>query len=206
MVKKKYPTNPIENLKKSYIRVKPDTYYSMSWNYFEDIIGDYGFKEVLSDIWRHDDKEDYFKIFADTDKSLLIGATTYNQKMNGGTLYGEIVSKEVIEEDMLNARIYDLCDILQGGSIGDSNKINEGVHFSVSIMEELIGYLKSIENSEYFKFANPWKTKYSSFDLPFLRLVTPEESKIEGYDYKAITENRIKRLPKNVREMIGVID
>ena len=144
MVKRKYSTNHLEPLKKSYIRVDPDTYYGMSWNYFEDIIGNYGFKEVLSDSWKHSDKEDYFKIFVDTDKGLLIKATTYNQNMNGGTLYGEIVSKEFIEEDMLNTRIYELCDILLGGSFGDSNKINEGVHFDVTVMKELIGYLKSV--------------------------------------------------------------
>lgn len=39
-------------------------------------------------------------------------------------------------------------------------------------------------------------------EQPFLWLLTYTESKVEGYDYEAINEERISRLPKNVRNAI----
>jgi len=41
-------------------------------------------------------------------------------------------------------------------------RVNPDTYYNIS------GYLNNIENSEYFEFANLWKTRTLSFDLSFL--------------------------------------
>jgi hypothetical protein len=48
------------------------------------------------------------------------------------------------------------------------------------------------------EFVNPWPA------LPFMWLLHHGDTKIEGYDYKAITDERIALLPENVLEGMGI--
>lgn len=61
--------------------------------------------------------------------------------------------------------------------------------------EALIHNLNKLNNRG--EFVSPW------VERPFLWLLHYDESKVPGYDYRAITESRVARLPDWVRDFIG---
>jgi len=79
---------------------------------------------------------------------------------------------------------------LRGASYGFDNEVWSG---DKDIREGLRNFLDGIADG----VVSPWK------HVPFLWLLSHEDPKVEGYDYKAINEERIAMLPEHVRKDIG---
>lgn len=150
---------------------------------YRRIIESYGFELVLADEWVSSwgHRETYF-IFAHR-KGLLLSFDTYNgTRVNGGNVYYNWKPSVPWDE---------VSGCLSSG--GMSGEIWVGHH---DCREALIHNLNKLNNRG--EFVAPWARR------PFLWLLHYDDSKTPGYDYAAITESRIKRLPAWVQEMLGV--
>lgn len=150
---------------------------------YRSIVEGYGFEQVLADQWKSTwgDDETYF-IFAHR-KGLLLSFDTFNGKsVNGGKVY---YNWRPASLDLING-----C--MSSGSFDSASGVWCGDHYC---REGLIHNLSKMDNRG--EFVTPWTKR------PFLWLLHFDEAKVPGYDYKAIVEARIKRLPQWVQDFIG---
>jgi len=66
-----------------------DTYFSISWNNFKELIEKNGFKLALLDSFEAHNKIEQFGIWAWKEKGLLLKATSYCDSLNEGEVYGQ---------------------------------------------------------------------------------------------------------------------
>lgn len=168
-----------------------DTYWGVDWNEFKNLIKSYGFIPALE----YDFKYDSFGescteeciIYYHPEKGMVIHATSFGNKdhINGGNLYAEIEANSDEDEEVI-------CKWLStGGCI-------EGLIYETQqdIREGLFSKLNELETAG--KFLNRWTNKNR-----FLWFVDYSEEKKNGYDYRVITQNKIKRCPQEFRDIIG---
>lgn len=163
-----------------------DTKLSNNLDRYQSIITNYGFEQVLADEWKsgHGHEETYF-IYAHR-KGLLLSFDTYSGcRVNGGKVY---YNWRPATDDASNWE----CTSSGGYTNYDSDPVWVGDH---DCREALIHKLNRLNNRG--EFVTPWVKR------PFLWLLHYDDSKVPGYDYRAITEARIKRLPEWVQEFIG---
>lgn len=168
--------------KEKVLRETGDTVFSNELPRYQSIIEKYGFENVLADHWlsRWGHDETYFT-YAHR-KGLLLAFDTFNGKsVNGGKVYynWRPASMEVMS-----------------GATSSGGLTKDGVWVGDhDCREALIHNLTKLDNRG--EFVCPWAKR------GFLWLLNFDEPKVEGYDYKAITEARIKRLPQWVQDFVG---
>ena len=183
-------------VKEEYLKSINDTYFGMSWSYFKDLIKEKGFIDGYSYEVKY---KGYSKptteeiiIWYHPQKGLIIYAESYSNKasVNGGKLYGEIQANSKEDEEVIWKWLS------TGGCVDIDNLIWYTSH---DIREGLFSKLDTLESVG--KFLNRWVKKDR-----FLYFVDYIESKIENYDYEKITKEKIKKCPKEMREIIGFIE
>jgi hypothetical protein len=182
-------------IKKDHLQSIGDTYWGMTWDEFKDLIKERGFIEGYSyEIeykgWSEPIQEEMC-IYYHPEKGLIIWAESFNNKttINGGTLYGEIQAYEGEENR------HTIFRWLSTGGCRDAEK---GIYTtSHDIREGLFSKLDTLESAG--KFLNRWTDKKR-----FLWFVDYNEEDIEGYNYKSITKDKIRKCPKEVQDIIGI--
>ena len=176
--------------KKKHLKNIGDTHWGMSWSEFKNLIKEHGFIKGLEYDLMHEDYTDEVIIYYHPQKGLIIYAESYwgKESINGGKLYGEIQSNS--KED---------CNIIwrwlsSGGCIDADNMIYSTSH---DVREGLFSKLGTLESAG--KFLPKWIKKDR-----FLWFIDYVESKVPGYDFKAITKEKIMNCPKEMQEIIGV--
>ena len=175
--------------KSKHLKSIGDTYWGMKWNEFKDLIKGHGFVAGLEYDFEYEGRIDEAIIYYHPVKGLIIFATSFGQKdrINGGNLYGEIKANS--EEDCQTIWRW----LSTGGCIKDSDMVYETSH---DIREGLFAKLDTLETAG--RFLNRWIKKDR-----FLWFVDYVETKDERYDYKKITQDKIKKLPQECRNIIG---
>lgn len=150
------------------------------------IITAFGFEEVLIDKWKsswgHDEQ---LSIYAHR-KGLLLSFDSYNgENVSGGNVYYNWRPTVSLDEA-------GDCTSSGGYANFDTDPVWVGGH---DCREAIIHNLNKLNNRG--EFVTPWVKR------PFLWLLHYDEPKVQGYDYRAISEARIRRLPSWVQDFIG---
>lgn len=180
-----FQMNENERLEKEFKNAK-DTYFSMEWDEFKSLLKYNGFKEGLSYDFTHEEWKctEEFMIYYHT-KGIIICATSFNNKttVNGGTAY--------LETKGMNFDKF--SEIMSTGGCFDSK--NDLWNISNDVREGLFQWFNIVDkNTEIIPI---WKD--ADRFLWFLDFV---ESKKENYDYKAITQEKIKRASKECQDIL----
>jgi len=181
-------------VKNTHLKSINDTYWGMTWDEFKNLIKQKGFTPALEyDLiyngWNEPTTEEAI-IYYHLSKGLIIWATSFSNKtsVNGGTLYGEIQANSKESENIIWKWLS------TGGCIDSDNMIYETSH---DIREGLFNKLQTLESAG--KFLPKWNNKDR-----FLWFVDYVENDSEGYDYKEITKNKIKKCPKEFQNIISL--
>ena len=160
-----------------------DSTFSNKLDYYEQVLAAEGFEKVLEIPIPHDptlEREygDRYFVYWHPDGLLLSFDSYCGDSVNGGHIYFNFKMNDPQEFYLLNI------------PVGSCN----GVADSIDCREAIRYYLgKMRENG---KFLPVWEHR------PFLWLLHYMDTKAEGYDYKAITAERIAMLPEHVRKAI----
>lgn len=163
----------VQRQKKDLAILTDDTYFSMPMKDFKSTLKRMGFELVLEDPL---DEGNFYRIWWHKD-GFIISSDSYwgDKSVNGGNMYFSFEP---------NKKYW-----VEGCSGGG------GTHmYSYDIREGLRAKIEDLR--ENGKFLNPWN------QFPFLWLLSYMDTKVEGYDFKAITAARIARLPQEVQDCI----
>jgi hypothetical protein len=181
-------------IKDEHLKSIGDTHFGMSWNEFKKLIQQHGFINAYSykldyKGWSNPTKEEVI-IYYHQKKGLIIYAESFNNKttVNGGKLYGEIKANNTESEKVIWKWLS------TGGCIDADNMIYDTSH---DVREGLFSKLNELESAG--TFLNKWTKKDR-----FLWFVDYVEDDVEGYDYKKITLDKIKKCPKELQDIIGI--
>lgn len=192
-----------------------DTYFSMSWNELLNIITNFGFVKGLQyefdyNAYGESNKEEAILYYHPT-KGLVLWATSWGNKtsVNGGTLYGQVKSKEDISYETKTNRWGDswdqiiMTDTLRKGidsldrcSHGAYANIEHGIEFSYDIREGLINRIEQI--GEHLEFLTEWNNKQ------FLWFLDYTEDEVEDYDYRERTLDKLKKSTEELQQIVKV--
>lgn len=182
--------------KEEHLKSVGDTYNGMPWNDFITLIESYGFKEGLKYDFKapkynlnEPDRIEEAILFYHPSKGLILWATSFGNKVhiNGGKVYGMIEYKD-----------WETCNkVLSGCSHGGNGEENNIRYFDYDIREGLIHTLNKIDSNS--KLLPKWQGR-----RPFMWFLDYFEEKVDDYDYKAITESKIERCPKELQDIIGL--
>lgn len=173
-----------------------DTTYGDSLERYTRIIEGMGFEKVLevpfmSQTFKDEEpRQEAYYIYAHKQRGLLLAFDTFygGTSINGGTVY--YCWKP---NDITGGRFrYGLTS--SGTWRGGDDGFWEGSHDC----REAIRY-KMDALAEVGTFISPWPAEADHF----LWLLHHMDTKVDGYDYKAITEERITMMPEWVQEMLG---
>ena len=178
-------------IKENHLKLIGDTYFNMSWTEFKNKLESYGFILGLKYDIVHENNIDEVIIYYHKEKGLIVFADSYFNKknVNSGNLYGEIQASS--KEDCHN--VYNWMST--GGCINKDSLIFETQQ---DVREGLFHKLSMLESAG--KFLPIWTNKNR-----FLWFVDYIENKVENYDYKKISHDKIMKCPKEVQEIIGIV-
>lgn len=164
------------------LRETGDTVFSNELPRYQTIIEKYGFEKVLEDHWQSTwGPEEIYFIYAHR-KGLLLAFDTFDGKrVNGGKVY----------YNWRPASLDVMCGATSSGGM-TKDGVWVGDH---DCREALIHNLTKLDNRG--EFVCPWAKR------GFLWLLHFDDPKTPGYNYQAITSERVSRLPQWVRDFIG---
>lgn len=171
------------SLVKAELLRRDDTVFFNDLDRYERIITHYGFEQVLDVPFTSRDVEEHLYAYWHPYGLLLHFDTYKGVRVNGGKVQ---YCWKPADPDANNWwRLTSSGGFYSGVWVGHHD-----------CREALIFNLENLfANGE---FVNPWPA------LPFMWLLHHGDTKIEGYDYKAITDERIALLPENVLEGMGI--
>ena len=176
--------------KAAHLKSIGDTHLGITWIEFIEIAKAYGFKsgycqKFTGTGWSDKGVQEDEIIFFHEEKGLILHAESFNGKsVNSAKVYGEVKIDDKLEENQREA--------LNGCSHG-SNR-NGTMHFEVDVREGFRFHLDAI--SEAFEFSKNWS------EVPFLWFLNYMDSKVENYDFKKITTQKINASTSEVKKII----
>jgi len=175
--------------KEEHLKSIGDTHFGMSWMDFKDLLVNKGFKNAHSYDFDYDDGIEEAILYHHPVKGFVIFATSFGKKrtINGGELYAEIKVNDKEGENIVWRWLS------TGGCIDIDNKIYSTKH---DVREGLFSKLNKLESAG--TFLNKWTEKNK-----FLWFADYVETKVEGYDYKEITQEKINKCPQEFRDIMG---
>ena len=177
-------------IKADHLKSIGDTHFGITWIDFIEIAKAYGFKcgycqNFTGTGWSNKDVEEEEIIFFHEEKGLILHAESFSGKsVNSAKVYGEVKIGDKFEEKQWEA--------LNGCSHGGNG--NGTMHFEVDVREGFRFHLDAI--SEAFEFSKNWS------EVPFLWFLNYMDSKVENYDFKKITNQKINASTSEVKKII----
>jgi hypothetical protein len=166
-------------VKKQMLQNQRDTYWGIKLPEYQQIIAEEGFELVQKmDI---PETPDQFFVYWHPDGILLVFDTYYGDSVNVGKFYYNV--KPTDPKAFWSSRVTSSGGFREGVWVGDHD-CREALRHNIQ---------KLRENGEFLSI---W------VECPFLWLLHYQDTKIPGYDYKAINEARIALLPEHVRKAI----
>lgn len=177
-----------------------DSKFSNDAESYLEIVQSIGFEIVLQESFQRDDIVDQFYILWNDEYSILMKFDTFTWGDDGSWAKA---GKEVPPPSVSSSTIYynwkptdwekSFHLTSSGGMRKDENdeKVWVGDNSGVEAIKHKVSGL--VDNGTFLK---KW------IERPFLWLLNSADSDVEGYDYDAINEERIAKLPKHVRDAI----
>jgi len=164
--------------KEGLLKLNDDTHWGITIPEFKRLLSRLGFEILLEDALS---SGDVFRVCWNPEGLLLATDSYYgDKKINGGNVYCFYKGE------------YSAINTSGGGSVSPEG--DDLFAVSKDIREGLRFFIEGLKSGGEFLPIWP-KT-------PFLWLLSYEDSKVEGYDFKKITLDRIHRLPKHVQDAI----
>lgn len=159
--------------------VNEDTHFSMLWDDFKKKLIDYGFKVGLSYDLPYEDIIEEAIIYYHPEKGLILWSQSFSNRTSvcEGTCYGKIKARQ-------QGVTHNIFKWMSTGGFEDSFICAT----SFDVREGMFHRIKQMEKDG--DFLSQWTDKDR-----FLWFVDWNESKIEGYDYKKISLDKLKRCP-----------
>lgn len=161
-----------------------DTHFRQTFDEAVAIFADMGFAEVLRDTFAgQDDREDTYLVLWHPE-GLLATCESYGEHLNTAkVLYNYAHANGALRWDLTSSGRFRE----DGVWVGDHDA-REGIRHNLNALRA------------EGEFLSTW------VERPFLWLLTYMDTKVEGYDYDAINEERVARLPEHVRQAITPAD
>jgi len=185
------------------MNLQGDTFYNMTWKYYQEILASRGFAKVYSENFKGMYKIEEFSLWFDPKRAILLQTETWDgkKKVNSTQIYYELLFPKPIvdfekQDDYRDALVRFLC--------GSSNSPlhEKGKYIGRSVNHDgkvgLVRHLEELEKGGFIT-GNPWRDFRNHF-LYFLNH-TEEENDV---DYRTRTLQKLMKLPKDVREKIGL--
>lgn len=172
-------------MKTTVLKHAGDTYFNISWKDFILLIENHGFKNALEYRFTYNDfgeDETGQAVLYYREDGLIIWATSYHNKLNGGTLYGELIKNQ--ETPLMNLPDY-------SGGFYKNNRLS----FTTDVREGLFRFIERMEENGVF--APVWGEKNR-----FLWFVDYKEEKEPGYDYKKISNEKISAAADGLKQIV----
>jgi hypothetical protein len=174
--------------KKDYLQSIGDTHFGMTWDEFKNMLVNYGFINGLTYKFDYKKRKEEAIIYYQPIKGMIVFATSWdNKSVNSGNLYAEIKANSKEDRETIWRWLS------TGGCIDSENMIYETQH---DVREGLFSKLNELETAG--TFLNRWTNQKR-----FLWFVDYAESKKKGYDNTIITQQKINKLPKEARAIMG---
>lgn len=175
-----------------------DTHFGTTWQDFIEIVRAYGFKCGFcqkftgtgpSDQECTEDTEEEEIIFFHEEKGLILYAESLSNGkfVNDATVYGEVKIDETLTRKQMDA-----LSPLSGCSCSDNG--NGTMSFDVNVQTNFRFHLDAI--FEAFEFSKTW-TK-----VPFMWFLNHMDTKKKKYNYKEISQQKIKASTPEVQKII----
>ncbi len=164
--------------------------YQQTCDEFCATVEDVGFQKVLEDPFTdpHSGRPELLRIY--WMPGFLAFFTSFHGRANDAKIYFDFVPNE---DGEFNHRALNQC------SHGGTKSFRDG---GAPRFECSYDFRQGLRNKiEQLRKCGTIPEKWE--DVPFLWLCDYAQTEEEGYDYKAIANERISRLPEHVREMIG---
>lgn len=167
------------------LAARGDTVFSNSLDRYESIIKDYGFELALDVPFTdpYDSADEHLFVYWHPYGLLLKFDTYQGVRVNGGKV--QYCWKPADPDARETWKLTSSGSYSNGVWVGDHD-----------CREALIFNLENLRKNG--DFLNPWPT------LPFMWLLHHGDTKVEGYDYEAITNERISFLTEHVRKGMGL--
>lgn len=187
-------------VEKKLLQERKDTYWNMPLDEYLAVIDKFGFELVLCDEFTGKSygasapPRDKFYIYAHREHGLILSFDSYDAKsVNGGKVRYNL-KPTVFAEHGRPAIPYDALS--SGGFRGSKDDPTSWVYVGdhdcrVALIFNLTRLMR------YGAFMPKW------VEQPFLWFLSYMDTEVAGYDYEAITAERISRLPDWVQEIIG---
>ena len=173
-------------IKQRHLKSIGDTYWGMSWFEFKALLSRNGFEIAYEyTIERHGGTDDA-ALFFNTEKGFVIFADSFRDSINSGKLYCEIKCDPGYE-------VYTMQNLKTGGCINSKDNIYESAH---DVREGLFHSLAVLEM--HGEFLPIWTSKDR-----FLWFVDSVETDQKGYDYVALSQEKIDKCPQRFRNIIN---
>ncbi|MFH1589034.1 MAG: hypothetical protein ABIB43_00510 [archaeon] len=175
-----------------------DTYMSMPWVYFDALVEQNGFKEVLAYNFKTEQGNETYKCWIRKDLGLLLTGESFtliNKSINSTNLYFEMN----LPDDF---NFYDLSIAMKSSSSSPRVKGEYQPTFLLDFdgREGLVKYIKELESlPSEVKLNSPWKF----LDKRFLWLLDYSEENKKVYDHTKISYDKIKSMTVEAQEMLG---
>jgi hypothetical protein len=178
----------LSNEKKEILKNAADTYHSMKWKDFKELLFSNGFVRAYSYKFNSEDRKEEAIILYKKEKGLIVFATSFwnMDVVNDGHLYGEIKEKyKKVHGNLFR-------HISTGGCIDSEKRIystqqdvREGLFYKLAMLEC------------YGDFLPYWIEKNK-----FLWFLDYTETEDDKYDYKKITKRKIDKCPQEFKDII----
>lgn len=195
-----------------------DTHWGLSWQEFKNLLTANGFNILLVDKFKpgrygHDpDREEELLVAFDPKRCLLLKATSYGLSsdrphINGGSVYGEVCAPKPPTKQGMSILWRGLSGCSNGPE-GNDSATEVRRHFDYDIREGLFSQLMTISLSGW-QYADTWtKGEHQrhlwllDYGQEYSAESEPEFRKRCTF-YDRCTQERIDRLPADVRQRIG---
>lgn len=195
-------------VKNSELERQDDTKLSNDLDRYLRIIGELGFIEVLKVSFSspHDaGMAETFYIFLHPEKAILLEFDTYQGiRVNGGKFYycWKESSKDYPRGILSSYSLESISDPnwRKDSKFNDSSPEDLYVQGNHDCREAIRYHMSNL--GRYGTFINPWPAEVEGRER-FLWLLHHGDTRVDGYDYKTITKERIAMMPEWARKAIG---
>ena len=195
-------------LKEKALKEINDTYFSMTWVEFKNLMKWNNFKIGYTYTFEYD-KTDREAILYYNHEGIVIWATSYYESLNSAKLYAQISYDGIVEFEtkvnsfwntsyeslVMTEELQQAYKSLNSFSHDAFMYIKDGLHISLDCREGVLYKLNEVR--KHFKFNKVWTKS------PFLWFLDYSEEK-GNYDYVAITKKKILNSSPELQKIVNV--
>lgn len=185
--------------KEKVLKSNKDTYFSMSWDYFIEVLFENGFKvgtewDFIDDQYNQIHKEKAGIYYREDGVVIFAESHSNCTRVNGGKCFYELEMKDGVDER-------EFFNLISTGCMYDGNKLEN----QLDIREGLIHELNKA--AMYGNFIKTWKKRKSFWILDYMesrkRIDHDAIYEVWSKQYKEVTNEHISKCPKELQDIVA---